>query len=538
MGMARATSIFIFLCMGVIAASVTAIMLFQFARPAGEAISLGLALMCAMVVSHLVFTRQRERSEVTRKVAELEERVLEVDEDIGNLEGRLTGMESNLPRRTREEIDPLFAEVEVLGSLIKQMAEAMAGMEERIDEQDSRQLEPPPPPERYARYEETPRALGYAQPAAPRQPFPPPPQRRAPADPAPAAAPSFREPRPPMHDERDRFHDERDRIPVNHAPAREPEAPPVRPVSPQDSAFHRGDEASFGGNGAGNEDVAVRPGRAAASRSQSADPEMRALIQEALDASRVDLYLQPLVTLPQRQVREYEALTRIRDRSDDVLEPVDFIDEATRAHLMPAIDNLMLLRSIQVLRRLSSRNRKSGLFVNLSVQTLADERFFPGFLDFLRANEGFAGMMTFEFSQADVAEMGALEHESLAALFELGYRFSIDRVDDLRMDFKALSERGFRFLKLRAARLLGSERMHASHIHPADLGDLLRRYAMELIVDHVETEAQVLELLDLDVRIAQGYLFSPPRPVRPEVLQSAGGRAGAPARGPTRRAAE
>lgn len=265
---------------------------------------------------------------------------------------------------------------------------------------------------------------------------------------------------------------------------------------------------------------------------------MRALIREALDASRVDLYLQPLVTLPQRQVREYEALTRIRDRTDSVLEPVDFIDEATRAQLMPAIDNLMLLRSIQVLRRLSSRNRKSGLFVNLSVQTLADERFFPGFLDFLRANESFSGMMTFEFSQADVAEMGALEHESLAALFELGYRFSIDRVDDLRMDFKALSERGFRFLKLRAARLLGSERMHASHIHPADLGDLLRRYAMELIVDHVETEAQVLELLDLDVRIAQGYLFSPPRPVRPEVLQSAGGRAGAPARGPTRRAAE
>lgn len=136
--------------------------------------------------------------------------------------------------------------------------------------------------------------------------------------------------------------------------------------------------------------------------------------------------------------------------------PVDFIDEATRAQLMPAIDNLMLLRSIQVLRRLSSRNRKSGLFVNLSVQTLADERFFPGFLDFLRANESFSGMMTFEFSQADVAEMGALEHESLAALFELGYRFSIDRVDDLRMDFKALSERGFRFLKLRAARLLAA----------------------------------------------------------------------------------
>ena len=50
MGMARATSIFIFLCMGVIAASVTAIMLFQFARPPGEAISLDEAARIAEAV--------------------------------------------------------------------------------------------------------------------------------------------------------------------------------------------------------------------------------------------------------------------------------------------------------------------------------------------------------------------------------------------------------------------------------------------------------------------------------------------------------
>ena len=79
--MARATTIFIFLCMGVIAASVSAIMMFQFARPAGEAFTLGLALLCTMIVVQLVFTRQRDRSDVAARVAELEERVLEVDQD-------------------------------------------------------------------------------------------------------------------------------------------------------------------------------------------------------------------------------------------------------------------------------------------------------------------------------------------------------------------------------------------------------------------------------------------------------------------------
>lgn len=518
--MARATGIFIFLCMVIIAGSVAAMLMFQFARPVGEALSLSLALLCAMVVIHLVFARQRERSDVSEKVAQLEERVMEVDEDIGNLEGRLSGMETSLPRRARDEIDPLFAEVEVLGGLIKQMAEAMAGMEDRIDEQDRKTLEAPPP--RYVGYEEAPRALGYSQSPEPAHP----PHREEPPAPAPrmsAPAPDQGYAERPHADhgyqERaysERGHPERD-LGEHHRPERAP--------GPQEHAARAPREAA-----PPVERTRVRHGPPPA-RHGRPDLAMRQTIQDALDSSRVDLYLQPMVTLPQRQVRDYEALTRIRDASDTMLEPVDFIEEAVRARLMPAIDNLMLFRAIQVLRRLSSRNRSSGLFVNVSSQTLVDERFFPGFLDFLRGQEGYGEHLTFEFTQRDVADMGALEHESLAALAELGFRFSVDRVTDLRMDFKALADLGFRYVKVHASRLIGGDALQASHIHPADFSDLLRRFGMELVVDHIETEAQALEVLDLEVRIGQGYLFSPPRPVRPEVLQ------GRPPR-PARRAAE
>jgi cyclic-di-GMP phosphodiesterase TipF (flagellum assembly factor) len=40
----------------------------------------------------------------------------------------------------------------------------------------------------------------------------------------------------------------------------------------------------------------------------------------------------------------------------------------------------------------------------------------------------------------------------------------------------------------------------------------------------------VVNLLDYDVRFGQGFLFSPPRPVRPEALQTIADGAG-PARG-------
>jgi cyclic-di-GMP phosphodiesterase TipF (flagellum assembly factor) len=59
-------------------------------------------------------------------------------------------------------------------------------------------------------------------------------------------------------------------------------------------------------------------------------------------------------------------------------------------------------------------------------------------------------------------------------------------------------------------------------IDPEDLADLLARSGIDLIAERIETETTVVDLLDYDVRFGQGFLFSPPRPVRAEALQGTG----------------
>lgn len=490
--MARVPNSFIFACMVLIAFSVGGMLVFQFGRSTVEAFSLSVTLLCAMAVLHIVFARARERGETSEMVERLEERLQEIDEDVGNIEGRLSGMENTIPRRTREEIDPLFAEVEVLGALVKQMAEAMADMETRIEDQDRRiSLPQETAVERVTHFAEPPREIGYRGNAQP--------------DRAGGIGQGRYESDPRQHEPAPANTDGRR---GRHATSETFGYPHNRP--PGSDAFR---EAGL------------------ANRRKGSDPEMRQTIVDALEANRVDLYLQPIVVLPQRRVRYYEALSRIRDEDETVITPSQFLPEASRAGLTPRIDNLILFRAIQVLRRLSTRNREAGLFVNISTATLVDETFFPGFLEFVRGQKGFADMLVFEFTQAEVAEMGILETESLGALSELGFRFSVDHVSDLKMDFRSLSELGFHFVKYNADRMLGYTATGQSDIHPADFGSLLQRFGMELIVDHVEAEAQVLDLLDYHVRLGQGMLFSPPRPVRPEVLQSQANRV-------TRRAAE
>ncbi|MEM9632811.1 MAG: EAL domain-containing protein [Pseudomonadota bacterium] len=521
--------------MAVIALSSATVLIFQFGRPFGEAVSLSLALMCTMILVHLLIGRARDRGAVSEAVDRLEERMADLDEDVGNLEGRLTGMEHTMPRRTRAEIDPLFAEVEVLGTLVKQMAEAMSDLETRVEDQQA--LASPPQMQSLPQQPQPqPQLPGYAADNRSPQPNPQnfgavqPQPAQAPAQPAHPYQNSHMQP-PAAHagevdhnqhqpNQRQEAWDSRygvnapTRPDPSFAPdAHQPSAPEVRPEPPMAAGFPH------------EERPVLQPER------PQPNMAMRELITSALNANRVELHLQPIVTLPQRQVKYYEAFTRLRDANGNAVEAAAFLSEAVQSGQIARIDNLLLFRSIQVIRRLTSRNRNAILFCNISSLSLVDETFFPGFLEFVKANQNFADVLVFEFSQSDVAEMGAMELESLSALYDVGFRFSIDRISDMKMDFNSLAGRGFKFGKLHADYLIGRREANHGHIHPSDFGDLLHRYGMELITDHVETESQVLELLDYDVKLAQGNLFSPPRPVRAEVLQ------GAPAPGPRRTAA-
>jgi len=254
-----------------------------------------------------------------------------------------------------------------------------------------------------------------------------------------------------------------------------------------------------------------------------------AIIQAAINANRVDLFLQPIVTLPQRKVRYYEAMSRLTGEDGDVIPAAEFLEFAESGGLMPKLDKLLVFRCVQMVRRLLLKNRDIGLFCNISSVTLGGSEF-PQLLDFMEANRALASSLIFEFTQSAFRAMGPLEHESLAALAERGFRFSLDNLTDLRIEPRGLAEHGFRFIKVPATLLLSRANVAASDIHPADLSDLLGRFGIDLIAEKIESEGAVVDLLDYDVRFGQGFLFSPPRPVRAEALQGVGDRSDVVAR--------
>jgi len=249
-------------------------------------------------------------------------------------------------------------------------------------------------------------------------------------------------------------------------------------------------------------------------------------VREALAENRVDLYLQPVVSLPQRRTVYYESYTRLRDESGRVMMPAEFLTVAEPGGLISSIDNLLLLRCVQVVRRFAKQDRKVGIFCNISLTSLGDESFFPQFLEFMAKNRDLAGSVIFELGQDSFDRRSALEQRNMGRLADLGFRFSIDKVQALDFNFADLARSEVKFIKVSADLLLGALLDDSARtsipalkdLHYADYAALTRRYGVELVAEKVEHERQVVDILDLDVAFAQGHLFGEPRAIRESVL--------------------
>ena len=126
---------------------------------------------------------------------------------------------------------------------------------------------------------------------------------------------------------------------------------------------------------------------------------MLTVLNDAIEGGRVDLYLQPIVALPERKLRYYEGYTRLRTSDDEIVMPRDYLPVAETAGLMPIVDNVLLVKSVQLLRKLRSDSRVKGVFCNISVQSLLDRDFFPELVEFMEENSGLSESLVFEVSQ-------------------------------------------------------------------------------------------------------------------------------------------
>jgi len=251
------------------------------------------------------------------------------------------------------------------------------------------------------------------------------------------------------------------------------------------------------------------------------------LIMQAFESDSLELHLQPVVALPQRKIRFYEALARLRLSDGTLLGPSEFLGPLERLGRAPELDRRVLDRVIAVAHHLVSRGSEAIVGVNLTARSVRQPGFLWSLTGVMDAARETLGRVVLEFPQECWRELDPDGKEALRALRDKGVPLSLDAATDLRLEPGELAALGARFVKLPADLLVAAGRDENHRLGPdlgvRELASALRREGIKLVAEHVENEDMVPVLTDIGVPLAQGFVFAAPRAVRAEVLNAAAG---------------
>lgn len=242
------------------------------------------------------------------------------------------------------------------------------------------------------------------------------------------------------------------------------------------------------------------------------DEQVLTLVRAAVKQDRIDLFMQPIVNLPQRKMRFFEMFSRIRIKPQVYLAAERYIEVAIRQDLAPSIDNLLLLRSLQMIR--DTGDDGHAYFCNITSLTLNDPKFMGDLVEFIAQNRDLAPRLVFELGQRDLASISADTLPVLGGLSRLGCRFSMDLVKSISFDYAQLEARRIRFIKVEAGLLLKELKDSGGLRRLKRMKAELDTNGIDMIVEKIESEKQLIELLDLDIDYGQGYLFGKPEPAQ------------------------
>jgi diguanylate cyclase (GGDEF)-like protein/PAS domain S-box-containing protein len=228
-------------------------------------------------------------------------------------------------------------------------------------------------------------------------------------------------------------------------------------------------------------------------------------IKDALREDRLDLYLQPIVSLSDGSVAFYEALCRLRSPDGEMLAAGQWIAHAERLGLMPSID----IRMLEKVQNVLVRNDELHVFVNLSSSSFHDISVLGRLERTLRSvPQGSLGIEITEHTTLSDRERAT---DVLTRFRALG---AVVAIDDFGLGFTSFSE--LANLPCDIVKIPGSfgdgQSDDDTPAIAAAITSVAHHYGKSVVIEGIETAAAARQAKLLGIEYAQGWHYGKPAP--------------------------
>ncbi len=240
-----------------------------------------------------------------------------------------------------------------------------------------------------------------------------------------------------------------------------------------------------------------------------------ARINNALEENRFELFRQTIQPLQaDEEGAHYEILLRMRDENGGIISPGLFIEAAERYGITPSIDRWVIRTAFRwLVSEADERERLALCSINLSGQSLGDEKFLPFVVDQFQMSGIDATKICFEITETAAIASYSQANRFINALKELGCKFALDDFGTGLSSFGYLKHFPVDFLKIDGSFV--KEILH----DPIDremvrsINEIGHLTGKQTIAEFAENEEIITMLRGMGIDYAQGYGVSEPKRV-------------------------
>ncbi len=240
-------------------------------------------------------------------------------------------------------------------------------------------------------------------------------------------------------------------------------------------------------------------------------------LSNAIDSNQLELYYQPIVTLPQHKLAGFESLVRWHHPSMGLISPAEFIPLAEKTGLIHRIGQWVLHRAMQdwpsLQQSLGSALDGGYVSVNLSAPELCGDAILGNLRDALAAYHMPAQALRIELTETAVIANMQTVARTLEQLRDLGVGIALDDFGTGYAGLDYLQRLPFSTLKIDMGFVTQMHHSQRSYQIIKSALELSRSLHLQSVAEGVEDAVTAELLSSMGCGYGQGYHFAKPMPL-------------------------
>ncbi len=227
-------------------------------------------------------------------------------------------------------------------------------------------------------------------------------------------------------------------------------------------------------------------------------------VKEAIENDGITPYFQGITDTQTHATVRYEALVRLEEE-DRCLSPFFFLDIAKKVKLYNALSHIMLVKSIDTMRKLDIE-----VAVNISIEDILEAQNAHFIYNLVRQNSDLAPKLTFEIVESEQIENYNILQNFIDTVKAFGCKIAIDDFGSGYSNFDHLINLKVDYLKIDGSLIKHIHEDNNSKMIVKTIVAFAKEAGIETVAEFVHN-AQVARIIEeLGIDYAQGFFYAEP----------------------------